>query len=182
MITLKTTEPVFLGTPTIASASTLSVNIKITNSNLSSAQLKDVLILANFDTTAKNVPTGFQYTGTWYNLMDNSTINVTDVNAVINIPAGEYRIYGNKVANLAIEDFEKGNTVSLYPNPVSNYFTLNIATTKVQVYAISGQLVKSFANGNTDSQFNVSDLETGLYVVKALDENGKNQVMKLIKK
>ncbi|PTS91054.1 secretion protein, partial [Flavobacterium sp. HMWF030] len=55
-------------------------------------------------------------------------------------------------------------------------------TTKVQVYAISGQLVKSFANGNTDSQFNVSDLETGLYVVKALDENGKNQVMKLIKK
>lgn len=182
MITLKTTEPVFLGTPTIASASTLSVNIKITNSNLSSAQLKDVLILANFDTTAKNVPTGFQYTGTWYNLMDNSTINVTDVNAVINIPAGEYRIYGNKVANLAIEDFEKGNTVSLYPNPVSNYFTLNIATTKVQVYAISGQLVKSFANGNTDSQFNVSDLETGLYVVKALDENGKIQVMKLIKK
>lgn len=182
MITLKTTEPVFLGTPTIASASSLSVNIKITNSNLSSAQLKDVLILANFDTTAKNVPTGFQYTGTWYNLMDNSTINVTDVNAVINIPAGEYRIYGNKVANLAIEDFEKGNTVSLYPNPVSNYFTLNIATTKVQVYAISGQLVKSFANGNTDSQFNVSDLEMGLYVVKALDENGKTQVMKLIKK
>lgn len=182
MITLKTTEPVFLGTPTIASAGSLSVNIKITNSNLSSAQLKDVLILANFDTTAKNVPTGFQYTGTWYNLMDNSTINVTDVNAVINIPAGEYRIYGNKVANLAIEDFEKGNTVSLYPNPVSNYFTLNIATTKVQVYAISGQLVKSFANGNTDSQFNVSDLEMGLYVVKALDENGKTQVMKLIKK
>lgn len=182
MITLKTTEPVFLGTPTIVSASSLSVNIKITNSNLSSAQLKDVLILANFDTTAKNVPTGFQYTGTWYNLMDNSTINVTDVNAVINIPAGEYRIYGNKVANLAIEDFEKGNTVNLYPNPVSNYFTLNIATTKVQVYAISGQLVKSFANGNTDSQFNVSDLEMGLYVVKALDENGKTQVMKLIKK
>lgn len=182
MITLKTTEPVFLGTPTIASASSLSVNIKITNSTLSSAQLKDVLILANFDTTAKNVPTGFQYTGTWYNLMDNSTINVTDVNAVINIPAGEYRIYGNKVANLAIEDFEKGNTVNLYPNPVSNYFTLNITTTKVQVYAISGQLVKSFANGNTDSQFNVSDLETGLYVVKALDENGKTQVMKLIKK
>ncbi|MFH6998253.1 alpha-amylase family glycosyl hydrolase [Flavobacterium sp. FlaQc-57] len=183
MITLKTTEPVFLGTPTIASASSLSVNIKITNANLSSAQLKDVLIVANFDTTAKNVPTGFQYTGTWYNLMDNSTINVTDVNATINIPAGEYRIYGNKVANLAIEDFEKGNTISLYPNPVSNYFTLNITTNKVQIYAVSGQLVKSFStNGNADFQFNVSDLKTGLYLVKALDENGKNQVMKLIKK
>jgi 1,4-alpha-glucan branching enzyme len=182
MITMKTTEPVFLGTPTIASSS-LAVNIKITNSALASSQLKDVLIIANFDVTAKNVATGFQYTGTWYNLMDNTTINVTDVNATINLPAGEYRIYGNKQANLAIADFEKGNTVSLYPNPVSNYFTLNVVTTKVQVYNVSGQLVKSFTtNGNTDFQFGVSDLKTGLYIVKAFDTNDKVHVMKFIKK
>ncbi|WP_264536014.1 alpha-amylase family glycosyl hydrolase [Flavobacterium sp. N1736] len=183
MITLKTTEPVFLGTPTIANVSSLAVNIKITNSNLSSAQLKDVLIVANFDVTTQNAATGFQYTGTWYNLMDNTTINVTDVNATISLPAGEYRIYGNKQANLAIADFEKGNTVNLYPNPVSNYFTLNVTTTKVEVYAISGQLVKSFiTDGNTDFQFSVSDLKAGLYVVKALDQNDKTQVIKFIKK
>ena len=183
MITLKTTEPVFLGTPTMASANSLLVNIKITNSNLASSQLKDVLIVANFDVTAQNVTTGFQYPGNWYNLMDNTTINVTDVNATINLPAGEYRIYGNKQANLAIADFEKGNSVSLYPNPVSNYFTLNTAAKKVQVYAISGQLVKSFdSNGNADFQFGVSDLKAGLYVVKAFDQNGKIQVMKFIKK
>ena len=115
--------------------------------------------------------------------MDNTTINVTDVNTAINLPAGEYRIFGNKTANLAIEDFEKGNTVSLYPNPVSNYFTLNTAFTKVQVYSISGQLVKSFAsNGNADFQFGVSELQTGMYIVKASDENNKVQVMKFIKK
>ncbi|KUJ63281.1 alpha-amylase [Flavobacteriaceae bacterium CRH] len=183
MITLKTTEPVFLGTPTIATANSLSVNIKITNSNLVSTQLKDVLILANFDVTAQNIATGFQYTGTWYNLMDNTTKNVTDVNTPVNIPAGEYRIYGNKQASLAIEDFEKGNAVSLYPNPVSNYFTLNIATTKVQVYAMSGQLVKSFiTDGNSAFQFVVSDLQTGLYIVKAFNENDETQVMKFIKK
>jgi 1,4-alpha-glucan branching enzyme len=183
MITLKTTEPVFLGTPTIANVNSLSVNIKITNSNLVSTQLKDVLILANFDVTAQNIATGFQYSGIWYNLMDNTTINVTDVNAPINLAPGEYRIYGNKQANLAIEDFEKGNSVSLHPNPVSNYFTLNIATTKVQVYAISGQLVKSFVtDGNPDFQFGVSDLKTGLYVVKALNTNNETQVMKFIKK
>nr|WP_199002374.1 alpha-amylase family glycosyl hydrolase [Flavobacterium sp. ASV13] len=183
MITLKTKEPVFSGTATIASVNSLLVNIKISNDNLASTQLKDVLILANFDVTAQNVVTGFKYTGTWYNLMDNTTINVTDVNAAINLPAGEYRIYGNKQASLAIADFEKRNTVSLYPNPVSNYFTLNVAATKVQVYAISGQLVKSFnSNGNQDFQFGVSELKTGLYIVKAIDENNKVQVMKFLKK
>ncbi|MBF4492081.1 T9SS type A sorting domain-containing protein [Flavobacterium sp. MR2016-29] len=183
MINLKVTEPVFLGTATMANANTLTVNIKITNASLASTQLKDVLIIANFDVTAQNVATGFQYSGTWYNLMDNSTLNVTDPTATINLVPGEYRVYGNKTANLALPDFEKGSSVNLYPNPVSNYFTLNIAVTKVQVYAISGQLVKSFAaNGNTDFQFGVSDLKTGLYIVKALDENNKIQVMKFIKK
>jgi hypothetical protein len=49
------------------------------------------LILANFDVTAKAVPTGFPYTGTWYNLMDNTTIVVTDVNAPLTIEAGGYQ-------------------------------------------------------------------------------------------
>ncbi|MGN7809122.1 alpha-amylase family glycosyl hydrolase [Flavobacterium sp. 22076] len=183
MITLKKAEPVFLGTSTIPDSNSLTVNIKITNAGLTSAQLKEVLILANFDVTAQNVSTGFPYAGTWYNLMDNTAINVTDVNAQINLPAGEYRIYGNKTANLAIEDFEKGSTVNLYPNPVSNHFTLSTAVSKVQIYSVSGQLVKSFAsNGNVDFQFGVSELQTGLYIVKASDENGKTQVMKFIKK
>jgi hypothetical protein len=183
MINMKVTEPVFLGTATMANTSAVTVNIKITNSNLAATQLKDVLIIANFDVTTKNVATGFQYAGAWYNLMDNTTLNVTDVNATINLGPGEYRIYGNKTANLALPEFETGNTVNLYPNPVANYFTLNIATTKVQVYAISGQLVKSFASsGNADFQFGVSELKTGLYFVKALDENNKVQVMKFIKK
>ncbi|GAA6765034.1 hypothetical protein AAFH68_09680 [Flavobacterium sp. CGRL1] len=183
MITLKKAEPVFLGTSTIPDSNSLTVNIKITNAGLTSAQLKDVLILANFDVMAQNVSTGFPYAGTWYNLMDNTAINVTDVNVPINLPAGEYRIYGNKTANLAIEDFEKGSTVNLYPNPVSNHFTLSTAVSKVQIYSVSGQLVKSFAsNGNVDFQFGVSELQTGLYIVKASDENGKTQVMKFIKK
>ncbi|MBZ4036293.1 T9SS type A sorting domain-containing protein [Flavobacterium sp. 17A] len=182
MITLKTVEPVFLGAATITNANSKTVNIKITNSNLTSAQLKDVVILANFDIVAQNMVPGFQYTGSWYNLMDNSTINVVDVNAPVSLAPGEYRIYGNKQANLAIEDFEKGNTVSLYPNPVSNYFTLNFQASKVQIYSLTGQLVKTYnTNGNADFQFSVSDLTSGLYLVKTVDENNKVQVVKFIK-
>ncbi|PBJ13139.1 alpha-amylase family glycosyl hydrolase [Flavobacterium sp. ACN6] len=182
MITLKTVEPVFLGTPTMTDANSLTISIKIENPSLTAAQLKNVLILANFDTTAQNVAAGFPYAGTWYNLMDNTTINVADVNAPINLLPGEYRIYGNQTANLAIDDFEKGNSVSLYPNPVADYFTLGFAASKVEIYSITGQLVKTFnTNGNADFQFSVSDLVSGLYVVKTFNENNKVQVVKFIK-
>jgi glycosidase len=183
MITLKTVEPVFLGTASITNANSLTVNIKITNNSLASTQLKDVVIVANFDVTAQNLVPNFQYTGTWYNLMDNTTLNVTDVTSPINLAPGEFRIYGNKQANLAIENFEKENGISLYPNPVADYFTLSFAASKVEIYAVTGQLVKSFkTNGNSDFQFHVNDLTTGLYLVKAYNEENKVQVVKFIKK
>jgi 1,4-alpha-glucan branching enzyme len=182
MIAMKINEPVFSGTATISSAS-LTPTIKVTNSSLASDQLKDVLVLANFDLAAKNVPTGFPYVGTWYNLMDNTSIVVTDVNAPISISAGGFRIYGNKVASLAIANFEKQDEVYLYPNPATNYFTLNTATSKVQIFSVSGQLMKSFNSGQTSSyQYTVSDLSNGIYVVKAYDENDELQLMKFIKK
>ena len=182
MIALKINEPVFVGTATMASSTTLTPNIKITNSALASTQLKDVLILANFDVSAQNVATGFPYTGTWYNLMDNSTINVTNVAATIAIPAGEFRIYGNKVASLAIANYEKKDGIYLYPNPATNYFTLNTNTSKVQVFSISGQLVKSFNTSQAASyQYAVNDLNKGLYIVKAYNENNEVQVMKFLK-
>lgn len=182
MITLKTAEPVFLGTATMASTGSLYPNIKITNSALADTQLKDVLIVANFNVTTQNVATGFPYTGEWYNLMDNTTITVTNVNDPISIPAGEYRIYGNKMASLAIVDYEKIPTILLYPNPATSYFILNSNTSKVQIFSITGQLVKSFdANQSSSHQFIISDLNKGLYLVKAFDENNGVKVMKLLK-
>ena len=114
--------------------------------------------------------------------MDNTTITVANVNDLITIPAGEYRIYGNKTAFLAIADYEKLPTIVLYPNPASDYFTLNETTSKVQIFSITGQLVKSFdANKMAGSQFSVSDLNQGLYIVKTFDENNGMKVLKLLK-
>ncbi|RTY88040.1 alpha-amylase family glycosyl hydrolase [Flavobacterium sp. RSP15] len=182
MITMKTEEPVFLGTVTINNSSSLLPNIKITNSALASTQLKDVLIVANFDVTPKNAPSGFPYTGTWYNLMDNTSINVISTSVAITLKPGEFKIYGNKTASLAIADYEKAPTIVLYPNPASDYFTLNETTAKVQVFSITGQLVKSFdTNKTAGSQFLVSDLNQGLYIVKTFDENNEMKVLKLLK-
>ena len=182
MITMKTMEPVFSGTVTINSSSSLFPNIKITNSALASSQLKDVLIVANFNVIPQNVPSGFPYTGTWYNLMDNNSINVISTSAAITLQPGEFKIYGNKTASLAIADYEKSPTIVLYPNPASDYFTLNETTSKVQLFSITGQLVKSFdVNKTAGTQFSVSDLNQGLYIVKAYDENNEMKVLKLLK-
>ena len=182
MITLKINEPVFLGSVTISSTNSVTPNIKIANSALASTVLKDVLIISNFDVVARNVATGFPYAGTWYNLMDNTTLNVTDVNQTINLQPGEYRILGNKTATLAIADFEKEATIKLYPNPASNYFTLSAETTKVEIYSITGQKVKQFdAIKSVDQQFNISDLSKGLYLVKAYNDKNQTQVLKMIK-
>ncbi|MGL2992554.1 alpha-amylase family glycosyl hydrolase [Flavobacterium sp. TSSA_36] len=182
MISLKINEPVFLGDVTISSANSVTPNIKITNANLASTDLKDVLIVSNFGVVTSAVATGFQYTGTWFDLMDNTEIVVSDVNQTITLQPGQFKILGNKKATLAIEDFEKEASIRLFPNPASNYFTLSVETTKVEIYSISGQKVKEFkANQSVDQQFSIGDLTKGFYFVKAYNAAKQTQVLKLIK-
>ncbi|MBW4362009.1 alpha-amylase family glycosyl hydrolase [Flavobacterium taihuense] len=182
MIGLKTTEPVFSGIATMPSGTTLTPNIKITNSALADTELKNVLIIANFDVVTQNVATGFQSTGSWYNLMDNTPYTVTNANATITLQPGEFRIYGNKATTLVTTDFEALKAIYIYPNPASTYFKLNTTTTKVQLYAITGQLVKTFNKSQAkDHQYSVSDLDNGMYLVKIYNEENQVKVMKFIK-
>ena len=184
MITLKKMEPVFLGTSVVTNSSSLSQNIKITNNTLLATQLKDVLIIANFDVTTQNIATGFPYTGTWYNLMDNTAINVTNTTAPMSLGAGEFRIYGNKTASLAIASFEKNSTdVNLYPNPSSGFFSINTVAKRVLIYNLAGQLVKEF-NGDFEANhsYAIDGLITGNYLVKIIGDDNKTSSLKLLRK
>ncbi len=181
MIALKTTEAVFNGSFDIQSGS-YTPRLFIWDNSLPSTQLKNVVVLTNLDVTTQNVVPDFPYTGTWYNLMDNSTINVTSTTATIAIEPGGFRIYGNKSSSLGTDKFEMNGEVYLYPNPASDYFTLNTNSSKVEIYSIAGQLVKSFkSNQSKENQFFVNDLNQGIYVVKVFGENSEVQVMKLLK-
>jgi 1,4-alpha-glucan branching enzyme len=182
MITMKQKEPVFSGTAVVTSTNSLTQNIKITNNSLASTQLKDVLIIANFDVTTQNVTTGFPYTGTWYDLMDNTTINVSNVTAPITLAAGGYKIYGNKAASLAIAEFENTAAVNLYPNPSSGHFWINSSAKHVLIYTIMGQLVKEF-KGDFDAsqQYSIDGLTTGNYLVKIIGDDNSSATLKLIK-
>ncbi|MGV3460646.1 MAG: alpha-amylase family glycosyl hydrolase [Flavobacterium sp.] len=180
MIRLKKEKLAFQADYTI-NGNTLLPRIYVYNNSLPSSQLKNVVILANFNVTAQNITPDFPYTGAWYNLMDDSPYPVTSTNAQINLQPGEYRIYGNMPAALGTAGFD-AETAALYPNPATDVFALSIATSKVEVYSITGQIVKSFNGGDALTIFNVNDLNAGMYLVKITDSNNRQSTKKLIKK
>jgi hypothetical protein len=84
------------------------------------------------------------------------------------------------VASLAIAKYEGASEVYL-PNPASNYFTLNINTTKVQVFRWQAGSKSFDTSHSKGTPFVINDLSKGLYIVKALNENDEVQMMKFIK-
>lgn len=183
MISLKKNNQVFSGSYAISPISTnaLLQRIYVYDNSLPITQLKNVVILANFSTSSSSIEPNFPYTGTWVNLMDSTTINVTSTTAnPITIEAGGYRIYGNQAA-LTNDTFNTIEGVSLFPNPTLDNFSLSGSFDKVQIYSITGQLVKVYNNTNEDYQFSVSDLNQGIYLVKVIDSENREKTMRLIK-
>ena len=182
MIDMKKNFPVFKGTSLISSGTTLQPKVYIYDNTLPTSTLKNVVVLSNFDVNAQNVVPNFPYTGTWYDLMTNTPMTVSSVTATINIAAGQFKIYGNQPATLASEQFTMLNNLMLYPNPTAGLFTINGQVSKVQVYSVTGQIVKSFEIiPSEDYQFDVNDLSRGIYLVKATDGYNNSKTMKLIK-
>lgn len=143
--------------------------------------LTNVVILANFSVANLDVVADFPFAGTWYNLMDNSTLSVTNTAMNINIESGGFRVYGNQAALSSI-DFNPLTGAGLYPNPSSTYFSIdNSSITKVQIFSMTGQLVKTFENQLVDYQYPISDLTQGMYFVKISDDNNHHETLKLIK-
>ena len=182
-ISLKINEPVFNGSYAISpDANNTKQRIYIYDDALPTTQLKNVVVLANFSVANQNIIPSFPYTGTWYNLMDNTSINVTNVNTVIAVPSGQYRIYGNKPALLNTNEF--GITkATLFPNPSNDFFQINVMTKEVAIYSITGQVVKEFKGGfDSNYSYSIDGLNQGIYLVKVTDENDNHTSVKLIKK
>ncbi|WP_304141159.1 alpha-amylase family glycosyl hydrolase [Mesoflavibacter zeaxanthinifaciens] len=181
---LKINEDVFEGDYSIDSGD-LTPRIFIWNDAIPATELKNVVILANFDLTAQNIVPDFPYTGTWYDLMDetNSTsINVTNTTATINIPAGEFRIFGNAAPqSLSTTSFNVEDSIKLYPNPTKTTFSVNIKLNNVSIIDVSGKEIKSF-NGDFEKghTFNVEGISKGLYLIQLENENGQSSTQKLI--
>ena len=184
MISLKINEPVFEGDYAISpeGGDNLKQRIYVFDNSLPVTQLKNVVVMCNFTTNNTVFTPSFPYIGTWYNLIDNTTINVTDVNAPLFIAAGQALVYGNLPATLTADSFVFNKSIAIYPNPTNSSFKLNGFVSKTEIYSTTGQLIKNFSGGfDNDYLFDINDLGTGIYIVKVIDENNNNKSFKLMK-
>lgn len=184
MIQLKIAEPVFEGNYAISpDSNNIRQRLYVYDDALPSTQLKNVVVISNFSVAAQNVNPSFPYPGTWYNLMDNTSITITAATQTtpINLPPGQFRIYGNQLPTLSTDQFEPMAHIHLYPNPASDSFFLSGEPARVEVYSMTGQLVKSFETAQPGSHYDISDLNTGLYIVKTIDANHGAKTLRMIK-
>ncbi len=182
MINLRKTEDVFEnGSFAWNFGSVGRPRLDVWTSTSQTTALSYVFVLTNFSNNTYNVAGGFPFTGTWANLMDNSTFSVMDTNMNISIEPGGFRVFGNKPSSLSIDEVDTTDITNIYPNPSTDYFFISNTVSKVEIFSISGQLVKSFANQPTGYQYNISDLNSGMYLVKIVDENNRVKTTKLLK-
>ena len=69
-----------------------------------------------------------------------------------------------------------------YPNPTSGslYLELETGNYELSIYTIAGQLVRKIGDVNNKHQLSVEDLDTGVYVLKAVNGN-KVQTLRFVK-
>ena len=138
---LKQNNPVFRGNSSISplTQNNLVQRVYIYDNLLSN--LKNVVILANFDVTTQSVTVDFPYTGTWYNLMDNSNFNVSSTNQSVTLAPGEFKVYGNQQATLSTYTPMLMN-LGLLRNPVKEQIEIElptIGTYDYKLYSAIGQ-------------------------------------------
>lgn len=180
LIQLKIDEAVFEGDYTISSGS-LTPRIDIFDTSIPTSQLRNVIVLANFDVVSQTVNTSFPTSGNWFDLMD-ETGNTTYSAGTVTIPAGQFRIFGNMPSTLSTDSFDSNSDFSIYPNPVHTSFKTNKAISNLQIFDITGKLVKTFEGDFTsENTYDISDLTNSIYLVKIENSNGQTLTSKLIK-
>jgi len=113
-------------------------------------------------------------------------------------PVTDYFSYANRVWELGSGDItdvyygtctgcgndfnidESINQSMVYPNPVADKFRLNTNVSNLFVYDIYGKLVKSV--NNPADEIDISSLSDGVYLIRLVDENSQNSIIKILKK
>lgn len=167
---LKINEPVFEGNYSINSGD-LTPRIYVWDDAIPTTELKNVVILANFNVVTQNVTPNFPYTGDWYDLMDETgavSINVSNVTTPISIDAGQFKMYGNKASQgLSVSEFDISDNIRLFPNPTKNNFSIDKPSQKIELFDVTGRSVKTFIGDFIKGKpFDISFLSNGMYFVK----------------
>ena len=188
---LKQNEPVFN-----TSDFSMSVSGPAKTIHLNSPDMY-VTIVGNFDVKTTEVTPGFQTTGTWYDLLNNDSIEVTGVGQGLTLFPGEYHIYTTAKIDMpwvGVNEHVNYNDeeMKIFPNPTGG--TVNILVTlperqdiEVSVYSLMGIKTRTLFKGNMRGgknllKYNLNGLSEGVCFVLLKTANGKTISRKLVVK
>ena len=195
--------------PTYSSAFTVnSVTASLSSSvkqiHFGDGNLK-VVIVGNFGVSATGTSVTFPNTGTWYDYLNNTPLNVTSTSQGMFLNAGDYFIYTDKNANAVILNSGENPIpvnparitdlqLTVGPNPIKSTATINYdlpmsGVVNLKMLDINGKIISNLfsgfkSRGKQQYQLNISNLEmgrvvNGLYLIQ-LEINGNKQTSKVI--
>jgi len=90
-------------------------------------------------------------------------------------------VFSLDLEQLSINEVSKPESVVITPNPVKRHFKLKTDAfiTELQLFSLSGTLVKTYKNN--PNYYDVTALDTGVYILKAQTKKGLEYTYKLIK-
>ena len=95
---------------------------------------------------------------------------------------------GTTTLNFSVlgEENFKSIKFAMYPNPVKNTLNIvlpsNIEKPKVEIYSVLGKIIQSKYLKESFNEINVSNLNSGIYLLKIMSENNSYSVKQFIKK
>ncbi len=180
---LKATYPTFSTTDFTYSLTGLLKSFVWKNADM------NAFAIGNFDVKAGSISVTLPKTGTWYEALTGTTINVTSATYTVTLQPGEYHIYTDKQIQLpsGIEDAKtNSSTIKIYPNPVEDELKMengNLKIENVKILDMTGKIISHFPFSTFHPQFSipVSTLPKGIYLLQIQTQN-RIETVKFIKK
>jgi len=148
--------------------------------NLGDVIWKDKFGSMGYDTTsgiAINVENDLFVIGTFRETVNFGTFSLTSAGG------GDVFLLKLSADGLSIEDTEPQKW-SVFPNPVKDFLTIeftdNTEKISIEMFTMLGQKIKTFENLNSTEKIDLSDLKTGIYLLK-INHNEANQTIKIKK-
>lgn len=90
---------------------------------------------------------------------------------------------GNCTTGIGSENISGEDWITIYPNPAKETITVqfHIPLISIQLTDLSGKLItEKQVNGATETQWSLTDLSPGVYLLKSVDKNGNFAIHKLL--
>ncbi len=91
----------------------------------------------------------------------------------------------NGCGDLGLDNFEALNAISVYPNPVADYFMITspqLQIDKLEIYNVLGQLVKTQKLIQNNNEINIQEFPRGTYFLRIYNQDKFLKSDKIIKK